>query len=69
MSQSHPLKAFRESRTPRLTQEELAQMLGVTKTSISRWEAGERFPERELWPRIKEVTGVEPNDLAFGSQQ
>lgn len=39
-------------------------MIGVTKATISRWEAGERFPDRDLWTRIKERTGLGPDELA-----
>jgi transcriptional regulator with XRE-family HTH domain len=44
-------------------------MLGVTKATISRWESGERFPDREFWPRIKETTGIGIEELAAPSTE
>lgn len=61
---TNPLKAFREAQTPPLSQGELAKKLGVTRATVSRWESGERFPERDLWPVIHQITGVSADDLA-----
>lgn len=60
----HPLKAYRERCKPPMTQDELAQALGVTKAAVSRWETGERFPERQFWQRIHEVTGISLKQLS-----
>jgi transcriptional regulator with XRE-family HTH domain len=60
----HPLRRFRENQTPPLNQEQLAGLLGVTKATISRWESGERFPDREHWPLIREVTGIGTDELS-----
>ncbi len=68
MAKTHPLKAFRESKDPPLKQAELARRLKVTRATVSRWEAGERFPEREHWPVIKKITGVGPDDLAKAAE-
>lgn len=59
---AHPIRQFREQAGK--SQEELAGLLGVTKATVSRWETGERFPEREFWPAIREITGVTADDLA-----
>ena len=60
----HPLRQFRENQDPKLSQEQLAQLIKVTKATVSRWENGERFPERELWPVIKDVTGIGAEEFA-----
>lgn len=62
MEADHPLTEFRKR--AELTMAELAERLGVDKGTVSRWESGERFPDRALWPRIKEVTGLSGGDLA-----
>ncbi len=63
MDSIHPLKAFRDSHDPPLTQEQLAERLGVSKVSVSRWETGERKPEPELLPAISAETGVSAAQL------
>ena len=36
----------------RLTQDDLASYLGVTKASVSKWETGQSYPDVELLPKI-----------------
>jgi transcriptional regulator with XRE-family HTH domain len=54
----HPLRQYRAAR--KLTRDALAYQLGVTGTTIYRWETGERSIRRTLLPRIKEETGIDP---------
>ncbi len=54
----HPLRSFREKL--KISQDDLARLLGVKPISISRWERGTRVPARRLWPTIKEKTGIQP---------
>jgi transcriptional regulator with XRE-family HTH domain len=51
------LREWREKKG--LTMVELARMLGVDKSAVSRWESGERFPSRRFLKKIAEVTGGE----------
>jgi transcriptional regulator with XRE-family HTH domain len=37
----------------------LAEKIGVTQATISRWLAGRRLPRRVLWDAIAEAVGVE----------
>ncbi|WP_421696888.1 helix-turn-helix transcriptional regulator [Ancylobacter sp.] len=68
MQTQSPIRQYRKQHS--LSQESLAKQIGVTKTTICRWESGARFPDREFWPRIHEATGLSPNDLlGIGSQQ
>jgi len=60
---AHPLKAFRESQSPPLTQTELADLLGVSRASVSRWESGVRKPDDGLLQTITEKTGIDPGQL------
>ena len=46
-----------------LTQESLAECLGVTYQSISRWENGTTYPDLELIPAIAEVLSVSVDEL------
>jgi transcriptional regulator with XRE-family HTH domain len=63
MENIHPLKAYRERQDPPLTQDQLADLLGVSKAVVSRWEAGERQPGVGIIPTITEKTGISAREL------
>lgn len=46
-----------------LTQEALAEQLGVTYQSISRWENGTTYPDLEFLPVISEILSVTVDEL------
>lgn len=46
-----------------LTQEQLAEKLGVSAQSVSRWETGATYPDVMLLPRMAEMFGVLVDDL------
>ena len=46
-----------------LTQTQLAQKLGVTQLTITRWEHGARNPRRTMLYKLAEVLGCEARDL------
>ena len=46
-----------------LTQEELAERLGVSYQSISRWENGATYPDIELLPAISKLLGITVDEL------
>lgn len=46
-----------------LTQEALAERLGVTYQSVSRWENGSTYPDLELLPAISETLSVTVDEL------
>lgn len=58
MEQVHPLRQYREQQDPPLTQDQLAALLGVTKGTISRWEAGSRQIDVEKLPDVAQKTGI-----------
>jgi len=52
-------------RRDKKTQEELADVLGVTSQAVSRWESGGSFPDMNLIPSIANYFGVSIDEL-FG---
>lgn len=55
---------LREVRKERgLTQGQLAEALGVSQKSISRWENGKTMPDYSLLPSICEVLGINVAEL------
>ena len=57
-------KNLRKLRTEKkLTQEQVAEKLGVSPQAVSRWETGVTFPDIMLLPEISKVYGVLVDDL------
>lgn len=48
----------------RLTQEDLAEKVGVTRQAIAKWEAGETMPDLEKSRLLAEIFEVSLDDLA-----
>lgn len=61
MGNVHPLKAYRARE--RLTQQGLADLVGVERTTVARWETGARKIDRDLVADIHEKTGVPRREL------
>lgn len=59
----HPLRAYRQRQNPPLTQDQLAELLGVSKSAISRWEARRRKMDQDNVSKISEATGIAPAEL------
>lgn len=57
----HPLKAFRDRE--KLSQGQLAKLLGVSRPSVTRWENHTRQPDEDKLPVIAEKTGIQPSVL------
>ena len=53
----------------KLTQEQVAEKLGVSPQAVSRWETGVTFPDIMLLPEISKVYGVLVDDLFKESLQ
>ena len=51
-----------------LTQEQLAEKLGVTNKTISRWETGKYMPDLSLLKPLSEELGVTLNELLSGEK-
>ena len=46
-----------------MTQEQLADKLGVAYQSVSRWENGTTYPDMELLPALSSIFGVTVDEL------
>ena len=55
------IKAKRRERE--LTQEELANILGVTKAAVSKWENGESYPDITMLPQIAQLFCITMDEL------
>ena len=47
-----------------MTQEDLAEKVGVTRQSVAKWESGESIPDLNKCKALAEVFGVSLDDLA-----
>lgn len=52
-----------------MTQEELAEKLGVSPQAISKWENGQSCPDISLLPRLAVIFGVTTDLLLTGEQE
>jgi transcriptional regulator with XRE-family HTH domain len=59
----HPLKAYRETQTPKMSQAALAKRLGVARLTVLRWETGERKIDPSNLPAVAEKTGIPAKEL------
>lgn len=50
-----------------LTQEQLAQALGVTNQSVSKWESGHCYPDITFIPQLADIYGISIDEL-FGKK-
>ena len=56
MDATHPVKAYRDEHN--LTQDGFADLIGVTRTTVARWETDGRKIDTELLPTITAKTGI-----------
>jgi transcriptional regulator with XRE-family HTH domain len=63
MDSIHPLRAYRENHSPKLTVRELARRLGKSSAAVSRWETGKRKPDIGELVGISTATGIPPEKL------
>ena len=47
-----------------MTQEDIAQKVGVTRQSVAKWEAGESVPDLDKCKQLADIFGVSLDDLA-----
>lgn len=60
---NHPLKTYRGNQTPKMSQTRLADLLGVSRMTVLRWENWERPIALDKIPDVASKTGIPPRDL------
>lgn len=58
----------RQRKAINLTQEELAERLGVTNKSVSKWENGVCLPDASSYQMLCEILGISINELFAGEK-
>lgn len=51
------------------TQEQLAERVGVSRRTVSRWETGSNLPDLSLLPELADLYGVELRELLDGERK
>lgn len=66
MSTEHPLTTWRKSQPDPMTQDAVAERLGITRWMVNRIESGDRTPSLDLAVKIQMLTGnaVMPADFS-----
>lgn len=59
----HPLRTYRLSKTPRQSQDDLAQQLGVSRLTVLRWETGISKIDESNVVNVARSTGIPVKDL------
>lgn len=52
----------------KMKQKDLADLLGVTNKTVSRWETGKYMPDLSLFTPISEILGISLNELIQGER-
>ncbi len=63
MQTVHPLRAYRLSQEPPLSQAQLASLLGVGRPTVFRWESGARKIDDSKVAHVSSVTGISKAEL------
>jgi DNA-binding transcriptional regulator YdaS (Cro superfamily) len=63
MGKTHPLTAYREKQDPPLSRKGLADLLGVKRETVFRWETDARKIDDELLSIVSEKTGIPRKEL------
>ena len=70
MEKSTFAERLKEARkTAKLSQEALAKIVGRTKSTVSRWESGERNPQMLEIVALEKVLGVSAHELMYGTEE
>jgi transcriptional regulator with XRE-family HTH domain len=61
--QTHPLRTYRTSKSPKQSQADLADVLGVSRLTVLRWENGDRKINESLLSAVSKKTGIPAKEL------
>ena len=61
------IKKFRESK--KLTQEEMAEKLNVTRQAISNWETEKTQPDIETLQKIAQILEISVEEIVYGNRR
>lgn len=61
--QTHPLRTYRTSKSPKQSQADLADILGVSRLTVLRWENGDRKINESLLSAVSKKTGIPAKEL------
>ena len=64
MDNEHPIRAWRKSRTPKVTLADLAKRIKVTPSHLSEIENGNNEPSLALAIKLSKETGIDVERLA-----
>ena len=67
MKLNQTIKRLRKDK--KITQEQLAELTGVSLMTVRRWEWGETSPNSNVLARLAEVLGVTPETLLRGTDE
>lgn len=62
--ETHPVRAWRKSQTPKITLATLADRLGITPSHLSEIEKGNNVPSLALAVKLSRETGIEIEKFA-----
>ena len=57
------IKELRTAQTPKMSQEKLAKLLGVGRTTVTMWENGSNEPDNAMLVKLAEIFGVSTDYL------
>ncbi len=59
---SEKLQSLRKDKN--ITQEQIAEVLGISRQSVSKWETGASYPDTQNLIRLAEILGVTVDELS-----
>jgi transcriptional regulator with XRE-family HTH domain len=59
----------RKRREKGLTQAELAALLGVGQTAVSKWEIGKSLPQADKLPKLAQILGCTVDEILISKEE